>query len=301
MNQELLTIQNQLDHLAKKKKLETISLFPGIDLMYVSLEAESLFLHHKAADDIMQINYCKAGQITWKMKNGNQIYLNPGDFSLHRMDLCTDSALSFPTGQYAGLTIYVDLKEAASNPPELLRDTVIFRETLQKEFCREGTISFLAGNEQTAGIFSGFYSQREELKLPYQRLKVIELLLYLDSLKFSKQNELPAYQSEQVEIMREIHDRLIQNLGERVTIEELSREYLINPTTLKTAFKAVYGTSIAAHMKEHRMKMAANLLRDSDMSIAKIAQAVGYDSQSKFTAAFKATFHVLPTAYRKKG
>ena len=106
------------------------------------------------------------------------------------------------------------------------------------------------------------------------------------------------YQPSQIEAVREIHDSLLRNMETRVTIEELSRKYLINPTTLKAAFKAVYGTSIAAHIKEHRMEQAAKLLRESDMSIAEVAQAVGYDSQSKFTTAFKAFFQMLPREYR---
>ena len=70
---------------------------------------------------------------------------------------------------------------------------------------------------------------------------------------------------------------------------------------MKAAFKSVYGTSLAAHIREHRMEQAAKLLRTTDRSIAEIAQAVGYDSQSKFTAAFKAYFHMLPREYRKQG
>ena len=42
------------------------------------------------------------------------------------------------------------------------------------------------------------------------------------------------------------------------------------------------------------------MLRETNMSIAAIAQAVGYDSQSKFTAAFKGAFQVLPRDYRKR-
>ena len=106
-------------------------------------------------------------------------------------------------------------------------------------------------------------------------------------------------QEEQLLIARKIHDYLTRHMEKRITIEELSRQYLINPTTLKAAFKSVYGTSIAAHVREHRMEQAARLLRETDQSIAEIAQAVGYDSQSRFTAAFKAYFHALPREYRK--
>ena len=89
-------------------------------------------------------------------------------------------------------------------------------------------------------------------------------------------------------------------MEQRITIEELSRQYLINPTTLKAAFKSIYGTSIAAHIKEHRMEQAAKMLRESDKSVAEIAKAVGYDSQSRFTTAFKTFFQSLPKEYRKR-
>ena len=106
-------------------------------------------------------------------------------------------------------------------------------------------------------------------------------------------------EAEQVKIIREIHDHLTEHMEQRVTIEELARQYLINPTTLKTVFKEVYGSSLAAHMKEHRMEKAAALLRETDMSVAEIAGQVGYESQSKFSTEFHKAFGVLPTEYRK--
>ena len=106
-------------------------------------------------------------------------------------------------------------------------------------------------------------------------------------------------EAEQVKIIREIHDDLAQHMDRRVTIEELAHRYLINPTTLKTVFKEVYGSSLAAHMKEHRMERAAALLRETDLSVAEIAGQVGYESQSKFTAAFKETYGELPSEYRR--
>ena len=107
-------------------------------------------------------------------------------------------------------------------------------------------------------------------------------------------------EAEQVKIIREIHDDLAQHMDRRVTIEELSRKYLMNTTTLKRCFKQVYGETIAAHMKKHRMEQAASLLLKTQNDIAAIAQAVGYESQSRFTAAFKETYGELPTEYRRR-
>ena len=106
-------------------------------------------------------------------------------------------------------------------------------------------------------------------------------------------------EAEQVKIIREIHDHLTEHMEQRVTIEELAHRYLINPTTLKTVFKQVYGNSLAAHMKEPRMEKAASLLRETELSVAEIAGQVGYESQSKFTAAFKEQFGQLPKEYRR--
>ena len=106
-------------------------------------------------------------------------------------------------------------------------------------------------------------------------------------------------EAEQVQLIREIHDYLLSHVDKRITIEALCHLYPINPTTLKEVFKDVYGTSIAAHLKEHRLERAAQLLRESDASIADVARQVGYESQSKFTVAFKEQYGQLPTAYRR--
>lgn len=108
------------------------------------------------------------------------------------------------------------------------------------------------------------------------------------------------YHASSEDIIHSIHEYLMEHLSERITIEELAKKFLMNTTTLKKAFKDVYGISIAAHMKEHRMERAAKLLQETQDSIAQITRLVGYKSQSRFTTVFKETFGVLPTEYRKK-
>ena len=299
MNEELKKIQKNVEKFHQEVSRTLIPLYPGIELCYFTFSTDSFSVRHDAISHIIQINYCKSGQLMWEMKNGNRIYLNPGNFSLHTMKACTDSVLTFPNGTYQGLGIYIDLQEASDTPPELLKNFGIFETILPEKFCKDDNPVFLAGNEQTESIFSAFYNQPETLMLPFQKIKILELLLYLAKMEFTPQNKLAEYQFELTETIRKIHDQLLQHMEQRITIEELSRQYLINPTTLKNAFKSVYGTSIAAHIKEHRMRQAACMLIESNMNIAEIAQAVGYDSQSKFTTAFKAYFKVLPREYRK--
>lgn len=121
----------------------------------------------------------------------------------------------------------------------------------------------------------------------------------LNETKLCEVGHLIEYQSEQVETVRRVHDYLTENIGQRITIETLARQFLINPTTLKKVFRSVYGNSLASHIKEHRMELAAQLLRETDLSMAQISEQIGYESQSKFTAAFKAYYDIPPTEYRK--
>lgn len=184
------------------------------------------------------------------------------------------------------------------NPPQILANTGITGEFLYDKFCKDNQITSLAGNEQTEQIFSEFYGLSGSFLLPLQKIKVLELVLYLSNLKMEAQNRLTEYRSEQIEVIRAIHDQLMEHIDQRFTIDSLSKQYLMNPTTLKTMFKSVYGTSIAAHMKTHRMEQAAKLLRETDLSVFEIAKCVGYDSQSKFTAAFKEYYKTLPKDFR---
>ena len=105
--------------------------------------------------------------------------------------------------------------------------------------------------------------------------------------------------SEQIETIRAVHDYLTQHLSSRVTIDELSHRFLMNPSTMKALFKSVYGSSLASHIREHRMQHAAKLLLEGDENVAQVARAVGYESQSKFSTEFHKAFGVLPTEYRK--
>ena len=41
------------------------------------------------------------------------------------------------------------------------------------------------------------------------------------------------------------------------------------------------------------------MLTDTDKSIAEIASLVGYESQSRFTSAFKSQYNLVPSDYRK--
>ena len=99
--------------------------------------------------------------------------------------------------------------------------------------------------------------------------------------------------------IQEIHDLLTANLSQRYTIEALSKQFFIDASTLKREFRRVYGLPIATYLKQYRIQKAMDLLSATDLGIAAIASEVGYETQSKFAAAFKEAMGMSPLAYRK--
>lgn len=71
--------------------------------------------------------------------------------------------------------------------------------------------------------------------------------------------------------------------------------------SLKECFKSIYGQPINTYMRNFRMDQAALLLQqEPQMGVAEIAGRVGYDSSSKFAAAFKEVKGKTPLEYRRE-
>ena len=276
-------------------RMERFALYPGAELTRCDYLAEAAPCRHAADGHILEINYCRAGRAGWKLRDGTA-YLGAGDCALHSWAHCADSLMSFPNGAYRGLSIAVDPARLAEAPPELIAQADIDVEALARRFT-EGGFYRLPGAERLAHVFLGFFDQPPAQAVPMARLKFQELLFCLSRME-RRPEGAPRHSAEQVETIRRVHDHLTRHLDARETIEELSRRFLMNPSTLKEVFRDVYGNSIAAHIREHRMERAAALLRETDMSMAEIARAVGYESPSKFSAEFRKAFNRLPTQYR---
>ena len=104
---------------------------------------------------------------------------------------------------------------------------------------------------------------------------------------------------EQAECVQQVHQYLVEHLDSRVTQAELAQRYHISLTSLKGAFKQVYGLPINTYLRRCRVQHAEQLLFTTDLSILEIAQRVGYDSPSRFAAMFKREKGITPRECRR--
>lgn len=282
---------------AGKGRMETYEPYPGIEISFNIFLASQVRFRHDASDSVLEIFYCRSGRVGWNMLGGTSVYLGAGDMTAHSMACCADSAMMFPLGYSEGISISVDLNRLSTICPEVLKDAGVEADRLRERFCT-GKPSAVPACSDLEHIFAPLFSAPASVRISMLKLKTLELLIYLSGMR-SGQKELTQYFSKQTELIKEIHQRLTEHPEQRFTIAELSKQYLINTSTLKEIFKAVYGQPIAAYMKEFRVRQAMKLLRETDASIADIAGRVGYETQGKFSKAFKDIVQVLPTEYRK--
>lgn len=280
-----------------KGRIEAYSLFPGAEASFNTFLAPDIKFCHDASESVLEIYYCHSGRVGWNMRGGTSIYLGAGDLTVHSTACCADSAMILPLGYLEGISISVDLERLHIDCPEVLQEADVRAKLLQERFCT-GNPAAIPTCPELEHIFAPLYTSPTALRQPLLKLKIQELLLYLNSMK-PDHKELTQYFSQQTELIKEIHQLLTTHLDQRFTIEELSKRYLINTSTLKEVFKAVYGLPIATYMKEYRIRQSMKLLRETNSSIADIATQVGYETQGKFSKAFKDVTQVLPTEYRK--
>ena len=83
------------------------------------------------------------------------------------------------------------------------------------------------------------------------------------------------------------------------TLEELARESGTSRSVLAERFQHLVGSSPIQYLTQWRMMLAANLLTRSTAPLARIAEDVGYQTDTAFSRAFRREFGAPPAAWRR--
>ena len=88
--------------------------------------------------------------------------------------------------------------------------------------------------------------------------------------------------------------------GRRVGVNEVAERLYTSRSKLCATFKAQTGESLGAYIRRRRMERAQDLLTDSALTIAQVAERLGHPQQAAFAQAFKQYTGMTPTAWRSK-
>jgi AraC family transcriptional regulator len=88
-------------------------------------------------------------------------------------------------------------------------------------------------------------------------------------------------------------------LSTNIVLTELAGLVGYSPNQLVRLFRSSFGVSPYQYVLHRRVEHAKVLLKDNRHSLAEVALACGFSTQSHFTAHFKARTGVTPGAYRR--
>ena len=99
--------------------------------------------------------------------------------------------------------------------------------------------------------------------------------------------------------LRRAKEMLVSRLDEPISLAELARACKLSPGHFARAFRQTTGQPPHRWLMEQRIEKAKQLLIDSALSLAQIAQTCGFADQSHFTRAFAQLVQSSPGQWRR--
>lgn len=90
------------------------------------------------------------------------------------------------------------------------------------------------------------------------------------------------------------------NYSNDISLDDLCELVHINRTTLNQKFKEQVGNTAMEYLLRHRLKIACDALSHTNLSLAEIAEAIGFKYDTYFIKQFTAKMGESPTEYRNK-
>ena len=140
-----------------------------------------------------------------------------------------------------------------------------------------------------------------EMRVVQYAGRLAELVAYtLDAMQYTPQlRGVALNRLRDVELAHAALQRLDRSYRKPPLFADLAREIGTNQNKLKAVFKEAFGVTMAGYCLERRMREAQQLLLAATLTIAQVAERVGYEHQSSFTAAFGGHVGMSPREYRQ--
>lgn len=149
-------------------------------------------------------------------------------------------------------------------------------------------------------IFSCFLAMRKELEqqLPGYWLVIYGLFCRLLNILIDPRHYKCDYVTLKLESLVDTVRHFIESSSCRLTRQDISAALHYNSDYLNRLFKENMGMTLSAYCSYTYIKKAASLLLQTDDTVEKIAETVGFKNPSQFYRQFQKHFHMTPQEYR---
>lgn len=255
-------------------------------LPHWDLEDMGMLVYHYQksthSDSYLELHYCLSGNVYCKQKDKEcdncQFSASPTCLErVESVDLVSFRFLPSQVGQFA----------KGKKPASLFDQVLQFKHPLP--FKKSASLSDKTIEVLESILNHTYTDTRENIFINAQTQM---LLLYtLDTMMGEGNSDTGSCKfleneadREKILLAREI---LIKQIGEPITIKELSRKVAINECYLKKGFKELFGTTVFDFYQGLRMEHAKFLLYEKGHTVTEVSLSLGYSSISHFSTAFK--------------
>lgn len=104
-----------------------------------------------------------------------------------------------------------------------------------------------------------------------------------------------ALKSQSIDRIYQARDILKTRLENPPSVVELARQIGVSDRTVRNGFQELFGTTIIGYSIALRLQQAEQLLREKQLSVAEVANLVGYSHLGYFAKVFKRQFGITPS------
>ncbi len=136
----------------------------------------------------------------------------------------------------------------------------------------------------------------------FAKLAVMEILVTLSRYRSSSDGLIHHNNTVSVydERIQEVCRYMFNNYNKPITLESAARIAYMSPNYLSRQFRRATGFCFRDYLNNIRIKMAADMLMEPDMSISEIAGFCGFRDSNYFGDVFRRITGVSPNKYRKE-
>lgn len=95
-----------------------------------------------------------------------------------------------------------------------------------------------------------------------------------------------------------LNSYLLSHLNEPLTAEQIAADFSISRSKLYSSCEKYLGTGIAQYVKNLRLEQAKELLKNSDLTVSKISEKIGFSDYNYFCRVFKKETGISAKKYR---
>lgn len=126
----------------------------------------------------------------------------------------------------------------------------------------------------------------------------IELLILVNSLYEEDIVREPVFSGVMTKEISQVVTWLHAHYMDKIVMEDVTRAFNTNKTTLNKKFKEVMGITVMEYVQNFKLQIACSLLRKTYLSVNEIMMRAGYRDDAHFLRSFKKYAGCTPTEYR---